>query len=104
MESKYFKDWIKTEWSLQGGLITPAIAYKILGITSGGIASLQKKKNINEIKLPDGKTMLSYAEIMKMAEDREKNGVRHGRKRKARKNAVSVELNSTTEKTKDKEN
>ena len=98
MDSKYFKDWIKTEWGLQGGLITPALAYKILGITSGGIASLQKKKNINEIKIPDGKTMLSYSEIMKMAEDREKNGVRRGRKKKTRKTPLSVESTTIPEK------
>lgn len=67
MNSNCFKEWIKEEWGIQGGLITPAIAAKILNITRGGIASYQKKKKVKVFTDPEGKTMLSYAEIMQLA-------------------------------------
>jgi hypothetical protein len=89
MEAKCFKDWIKDEWGIQGGLITPVIAAKILGITRGGIASYQKKNKVKVFTDPDGKTMLSYAEIMSLA----------AKPRKTRRNAVSVELYPIQKKT-----
>lgn len=72
------KEWFSLEWSKQGGLITPAIASKILRLSRQSIAQMTFKK----ISAPWGKTFLSYAEVIQKAEDRIINGVRRGRKRK----------------------
>ena len=100
MNSKCFKDWIKDEWSLQGGLVTPAIAAKILKITRGGIASYQKKKKVKIFTDPEGKTMLSYAEVMNLANDKENNGTLTKKTRKTAKTPLSVESTAIPEDTK----
>lgn len=89
MDKETFRNWIKNEWTNAGGLITPATAMNILGITSGGIANFQKEGKVTTFKNPNGKTLLSYAEIMKLAEERTINGVKRGRKRKKRPYTVS---------------
>ena len=88
------KEWINTEWSMYGGLITPATASKILGLSRQHIARM----TIKEIKSPWKKTFHSYAEIMQIADHREKNGVRRGRKKKTRKTPLSVEITPIQEK------
>lgn len=91
------KEWINSEWSMYGGLITPATASKILGLSRQHIARMK----IKQIKSPWKKTFHSYAEIMQISDHREKNGVRRGRKRKTTKTMVSIENNPIQEKTKD---
>lgn len=84
------KEWINSQWGMYGGLITPATASKILGLSRQSIAEMSFKKILS----PWGKTFLSYAETMQIAENRLVNGVRRGRKRKVKKTALSVENKS----------
>ncbi len=96
MQNFEFKNWIEGEWSRRGGLITPAIAAKILKVKRQSI----KPMKFTQYKAPDGKTLLSYAEVMQRAEDRAINGVRRGRKRTKRKYTIqAVETPTNTHET-----
>lgn len=81
MEQKNaYSTWITDEWSKQGGLITPATASKILKLTRGRIAQLQKTGKLTEIKDPEGKTMLSLPQILKIEEERIRNNkIKHSK-------------------------
>ena len=60
-------------WVKAGGLITPAIAAKMLGITTARIAQMQDEGKITVYKDKTGKTMLSLAEINKLLIEKDKN-------------------------------
>lgn len=65
-ENAMFVQWMITNWTINGGLITQADAAELIGVTRGRIPQMIKEGKIKELKHKN-KSFVSYAEIMKIA-------------------------------------
>ena len=65
-ENAMFFQWMITNWTIHGGLITQADAAELIGVTRGRIPQMIKEGKIKEVKYKN-KSFVPYAEIMKIA-------------------------------------
>ena len=61
-----FDAWISEKWIVSGGLISPAIAARILNKTAGRITQMAAERKIRLYKY-DNTTFVSFADVMKIA-------------------------------------
>ena len=67
---KNIYETIIEEWPKNGGLITKALAAKILNVTKGRITQMIKEKKIKEIDMQKNK-FLSYSQIIEIAQKKQ---------------------------------